>query len=189
MAITRKDIKAILPDIEDDALKNLLSRIHEETDALKDANDDLQQQLTASQKEADTAKAAKEKAEKDLSDYKTEQSDRETKSKKEAAAKVIMREIGIPEKYIDRLLKTTDLSGYDLDESGKFKKASDLEKSLKDENADFITVRTESGAKVPNPPTGGGKAGKYSSREEIMQIKNTAERQAAIAENHELFGI
>ena len=44
---------------------------------------------------------------------------------------------------------------------------------------------SEKGAKVDNPPKT-GKATK--TKEEIMAIKDTAERQAAIAENHEAFG-
>ena len=35
-------------------------------------------------------------------------------------------------------------------------------------------------------PTGSGKT--YKSKDEIMAIKNTNERQKAIAENHEMFG-
>lgn len=58
----------------------------------------------------------------------------------------------------------------------KFK--TGMEKSIK---ADLV--------KGTPKPTDNGSGKTYKSREEIMNIKNTAERQAAIADNPELFGI
>ena len=42
------------------------------------------------------------------------------------------------------------------------------------------------GANLGNPPANGGSV--YKTKAEIMAIKDTAQRQAEIAKNHELFG-
>lgn len=188
MSITRKDIKAILPDIEDDALSKLLSRIHEETDTLRDEKEEAEKQLAKAREDLAAESTAKATAEKALDDYKAEQGIKETKSKKEAAYSGLLREANVAEKYIPLILKATDLSGYALGEDGKFTDSGKLSEAIKTEHADFIMKKSTSGADVDHPPVGqSGK--KYASREEIMGIKDTTERQKAIAENHELFGI
>ncbi len=73
MSITRKDIKAILPDIEDDAMKQLLGLIHTETDTLKDEKDDLQKQLDKANDDLKTANTAKETAETNLANFQNQQ--------------------------------------------------------------------------------------------------------------------
>ena len=71
------------------------------------------------------------------------------------------------------------------DADGNLEGADDLRKSINSEWGEFKTTITEKGATVENPP----KVGKsLRSKEEIMAIKDTAERQKAIAENHEVFG-
>lgn len=49
-------------------------------------------------------------------------------------------------------------------------------------------IRADAMKNTPVPPAGGSTGGKAVTRESIMSIKDPAERQAAIAENHELFG-
>ena len=73
-----------------------------------------------------------------------------------------------------------------LDDEGKFKNSADLVKTIKEEWSDFIVSEGKGGAPTATPPTGSGKS--YKSKEEIYAIKDTAERQKAISENHELFG-
>ena len=63
--------------------------------------------------------------------------------------------------------------------------ADKLVENIKKEWAEFIVKSTEKGAQVGNPPANGGKA---LSREEILKIKDTSERQKAIAENLSAFG-
>ena len=187
MSITRQNIKDILPDIDDNAMKSLLSLIHSEVDTLRDANDDLQNKLKTAQEETNAANAAKDKAEKDLTDYKSAQDAKETKSKKEAAYKALLKENGVADKFVNLILKATDVSGYELSEDGKLKNADTISESIKTEHADFISRETKTGAGAETPPSGNsGK--KYSSKNEILAIKDTGERQQAIADNHELFG-
>ena len=71
------------------------------------------------------------------------------------------------------------------DKDGNVKDSKDIVKSLKTEWADFIVTEGVRGASTSNPPanTGGGKM----SKDEIMKIKDTAERQQAMLENKDLF--
>ena len=50
-----------------------------------------------------------------------------------------------------------------------------------------MTTTVKKGVNNAKPPKSEG--GGAMTKEEIMAIKDTAQRQAAIAENHELFGI
>ena len=60
-------------------------------------------------------------------------------------------------------------------------------KAIKEDWADFITTSSTTGAQTSTPPSGAGKT--YKTKEEIFAIKDTAERQKAIYDNKELFGI
>ena len=72
-----------------------------------------------------------------------------------------------------------------LDKEGNLENADELKKSIATEWGEFKTTVTQKGADVAKPPQT-GKATK--TKDEIYAIKDTAERQKAIAENHELFG-
>jgi len=67
-----------------------------------------------------------------------------------------------------------------------YRNSADLVKSIKEEWSDFIVSERNGRALTATPPAGNGKT--YKSMEEIYTIKDTAERQEAISENHELFG-
>ena len=80
----------------------------------------------------------------------------------------------------------TDLSGIKLAADGTIEGADALKTSLKSDWADFVTTAEAHQATPATPPQNtGGK--QYSSKDEIMAIKDTAERQRAIAENISLF--
>ena len=92
---------------------------------------------------------------------------------------------GIGEKRLDSILKVTDLSKMKLDKDGNLEGVDELKKAINDEWGEFKTTVTEKGAVVEKPLVT-GKATK--TKDEIMAIKDTRERQQAIAENHQLFG-
>ena len=71
-----------------------------------------------------------------------------------------------------------------LTRSNLIKTATDLKKSLKEEWSDFIVTDGKEGAGTATPPAG---SGPKKTKEEILAIKDTAERQAAMLENKELF--
>lgn len=119
--------------------------------------------------------------------YKNEQEAKATRIQKEDAYKEILKKAGIPEKRFAVILKTVNLDDIKISSDGKLEDADKVEKSVKEEWSDFIVTTQETGVNSANPPSNNG--GKSTmTKKEIMEIKDTSERQKAIAENHELFG-
>lgn len=197
MALTRKMLKAM--GIEEEKIEQIIEAHTETVDALKNERDELREkaeQLPDVQKQLDNLKAEAEKGnadsykvkyealKEDFDKYKGEVTAKETKSAKENALRDTLKKLGIPDKRIGSIIKVTGLDDISLDKDGKIENADALEKSLKDEWNDFITTEGERPTKPETPPTGGKTP---ITRAEIMKIKDTSERQKAIAENIELF--
>lgn len=200
MALTRKMLKAM--GIEEEKIDQIIEAHTETVDALKADRDKLKEdaeKLPEVQKELDKLKAATNDGKnasfevkynaikEEYDNFKKEIETKETNSKKEAAFRALLKEVGISDKRLDSVVRVSDLNALKLDKEGKIEGVSDLKKSLKDEWADFIVTEGKAGAETPTPPSGGGKS--YKDKKEIMAIKDATERQKAIAENHELFGI
>ena len=117
-------------------------------------------------------------------DYKKEVAGKEDTAKVRGAYRKLLVENGVGEKHIDAVLRVTDFSNVKIDKEGKLENADKLAESIKSEWAGFITTTGTKGAPVDNPP-GGSKA--TMTKDEIMKIKDTSERQKAIAENIDLF--
>lgn len=117
-------------------------------------------------------------------DYKKEVAGREAIAKVRSAYRKLLVENGVGEKHIDAVLRVTDFSNVKIDKEGKLENADKLAESIKSEWAGFITTTGTKGARVSNPP-GGSKT--TMTKDEIMKIKDTSERQKAIAENIDLF--
>lgn len=190
MAIKRRDIRDIMANEEldfDVKAKKLLDLIHEEIDSVRDEKDQLQAQLEQVKADLTAANSAKEKAEKDLGDFKNEVNAKSERSTKETAYTQLLKDAGIGDKHIKLILKATDIDSMKLDKDGKFVNADELTKGIKADYADYVAVESTSGARVETPPSGRG--GAKMTKEQIYEIKDTAARQKAIAENHDLFGI
>lgn len=84
------------------------------------------------------------------------------------------------------MLKVSDTDGIEFDTDGKVKDEDKLLETVKKEWADFIPQTTQTGVPATNPPAATGKS---MTKEDILKITDTAARQKAMAENHELFGI
>lgn len=117
-------------------------------------------------------------------DYKKEVADKEATAKVRSAYRKLLIENGVGEKHVDAVLRVTDFSNVKIDKEGKLDNADKLAESIKSEWAGFITTTGTKGAPVDNPP-GGSKA--TMTKDDIMKIKDTSERQKAIAENIDLF--
>ena len=102
-----------------------------------------------------------------------------------AAYRKLLSGEGISEKRIDSILKVTDFSTMKRGKDGTLEGEDALKEAINKEWGEFKTTVSEKGAVVEKPPQI-GKATK--TKDEIFAIKDTAERQKAIAENHELFG-
>lgn len=191
MALKRADIRKILENAEtsnDDKAKAILDALHEETDALRDELDTEKNARVAAEKERDAANSGKQTAEKALNDYKTQQTQKDTRATKAAAYKQLLKDKGVLEKHFDRVVKMTgaDIDALELDENGKVKDAKKFMDSQKDVWSDFVGTTTTTGAPVDNPPAN---TGSKMTKEQIINIKDATERQAAIAANPEAFGL
>lgn len=154
-----------------------------EIDALKGEKQNAEDKATSAEKWKTKYDALKE----DFDAFKKDITAKETKATRTNAYRELLKEAGISEKRIESVLKVSDVDSLEMGDDGKFKDSAKLLENIKNEWADFIATTETQGAKTPTPPSnnGGGKMTKA----EIMKIKDASERQKAIAENHEEFGI
>ena len=197
MAFTRKMLKAM--SIDDEKIDQIIEAHLETLNSIKDERDsykedaekmaDLQKELkelkdNAKDESKNPWKAKFDELKDEYEQYKQNEAVKETKRTKENAYKQLLKECNVSDKRISSVLRVSDLESIELGEDGKIVNADELKKSIKKEWSDFIYSEGEKGAETPTPPTNtGGKK----SKEEIMAIKDSVERQNAIAENLDLF--
>jgi hypothetical protein len=189
MALERKDLRAILEDETVDVsgkMKKILDMLHTETDALQNQLDDAKAATAKAEKERDEANGGKQAAEKALTDYKAQQTQRDAHAAKEAKFRELLKSAGVLDKYADRVVRLSgeDIDKLELDDKGEVKDAKKHTDSLKADWSDFVGTTTTTGAKVDTPPTN---TGSKMTKDQIFAIKDAGERQAAIAANADLF--
>ena len=197
---TRAEIRKIIGEVCTDEMENSIIALHiGVVDPLKDelqtAKADAAKletvqkeldDLKKTNKDYDELKAKYDDEHKAFEDYKKNVEETNSLNKLRDAYKALLKEQNVDEKRIDAILKVTDFSEKKIGKDGRFEDEAELVKSIKDDWKDFIVTKENRGAQVETPPSNGGKV---KTREEIMKIKNTEERQKAIAENPELFGL
>lgn len=197
MALTRKMLKAM--GIEDDKIDQIIEAHAETVDALKDDVKTYKadaETLKTVQKELDDLKAKGDegyeekynKIKKEYEEFKTDTEKKQAHSEKEAAYRKFLKGIGIKEKYLDTICRAEQFVIDDLKiRDGKIEDTEKLTETAKNNWSDFIgEIKTQT-AKVDNPPTNSG--GTTKTKSDIMAIKDTTERQKAIAQNPTLFGL
>lgn len=194
MALTRSFLKGM--NLTDEQVSAIIEAHTESIDGIKADRDkykadaqkvtDLEKKLKAYEG-GDDWKQKFDDEHKAFEDYKKDILNKEKLGKVQAAYKSVLKECGVDEKRIDSIIKVTDFSKLKLNDEGKFENSEDLTKQIKDEWSGFIVERHETGADVKNPPNKTGT--KKMTKDEIMAIKDGAERRKAIAENPELFGL
>lgn len=166
------------------------------TDGLKDRIEGLKEEadkVPALQKQLDEKdggedwKAKYEKEHSDFEAYKLQISKSAELEEIKALHGEILRDLGINADRIKAIQKVTDYSGMKKGKDGKLADEAAVRKAVSEEWKDFIPTNTNKGAKVENPPAAGKTAGK--TMEEIMAMKDPIERQKAIMENREQYGI
>ena len=198
MALTRKMLKAM--NIEDEKIDQIIEAHSETVDGLKDklkAAEEKADKLADVEKQLNDLKAKGEdgykdkydKVKKEFDEYKSSVTARDLKAAKEKAAREYFEGKKITGANLAIAMRGArdEIEGIELDGDGKIKDAKALDALISGDFAGLIVEKSTKGAKTSNPPantTGGSRT-----KEEIMAIKDTAERQKAIAENHELFGI
>lgn len=195
MSLTRRMLKAM--GIEEEKIEQIIEAHTETVSALKDERDSYKEdaeKLADVQKELNTAKEkiAKhgdgetvsktefDELKKEYEDYKKDITAKETRAAKVNAFRELLKAAGVSDKRFDTVIKVSDIDGLELDKDGKIKDADKITENIKTEWADFIPTTTVVGANTANPPATTG--GSFKTRAEIMKIKDTTERQAALAE-------
>lgn len=193
MALTKAQLREILssagadPDKVPDAVDKIIAGHTASIEALREKVDNLQKQADDAEKfqkeleqlKADGAGEKLAKLQKEYDDFKVSVENEKTHRAKETAFREVLKDLGIPERHYGKIIKYSDVDGIELNEDGKIKGVKELAKSIRDEWSDHIEEKKVEGAKTPTPPTG-TKAGTTMTKKEIMAIKDSAERQAAL---------
>ena len=210
MALSRKDLEAIGIEPEKinaiigwhmDTVKGLQAQINDaETKA--DKLTEVQAELDKVKKDLETANKTIEAASKDdykgkyetataeLEKLRNDYANKEISAKKETTLKKAAKERKYSDESIAILLdsKADYCSKVEFDDKGNATNLDDLFKTIAADKP-MLTPKIESApASIPNPPANTGSK-KAMSWEDIDKITDTAERQAAIAENMEALGI
>ena len=118
-------------------------------------------------------------------DYRAENERRMQEQSVRDAYRGLLARQNIDPRRLDVILRATRFDDMALDDSGRLADEDRLAQAIRRDWGDFIVTRRPRGANVALPPYGGRTV---RTRDEIMAIPDTLERQRAIAENHELFG-
>ncbi len=203
MAFSIKQIKAILSshnmpvDDLDAAAEDICARHSADLDSIKEERDTLKKDaetLADAKKELDALKAntgddfkAKwEKEKQDFAAYKAGVEKEKALDAKRAVLREIAKDAGLSDAGIAKAVKYHDFDKMELDEKGAAKEKAAILKGLKEEWADYVQTTETRGASTATPPVNAG-AGRMTA-DQIMAIKDDAERQTAIAQNLDLFG-
>lgn len=210
MALTRKYLKAL--DIEDAKIDQIIEAHTEVTDSLKADRDkykedaeaaaEIQKKLDAMTKERDklqikldgdeSYKAKYESEHQAFEDYKKGVDADKVKTSKVNAYKALLKKAGVKDtdngKRYNDIVRITDFDDIELDDNGNIKDADSVVESIKSEWSGFVATTKTTGADTETPPAN-NHGDKKMTIEEIDAIKDTAARQKAMAENHELYGI
>lgn len=193
MALSRKFLKAM--GLTEEQIDSVVEAHRETVDGLQKsltAAEDKAKKYDGVEKELNELKAAnsgnedfKIKYETEhtaFEKYKSEIAAKETRAAKETALKAYFEKnniVGTNQAIAMRGIKS-ELDGIELDEKGNIKDTASLDELVKGDYARLISTTKTEGAHTSTPPANTG--GSAKTREEIIQIKDTEERQAAWAE-------
>lgn len=170
----------VLTEIKDE--RDKLKEDVEKIPALQKENEDLKAKVTGE----DPFKDKFEALQKEFDEFKANVEAQATTAKKESAFRKILRDIGIPDKRIDRVMKVSDVNSIEFEGEG-IKDEETLKAKLKEEWSDFIATTKTEGMPSANPPSSNGK--NTMTKEQIRAIPDATARQKAMLENPSLFGL
>lgn len=198
MALTRAKLKAF--GIEDEKIEEIISDHIDTVNALKDERDAFKEtaaKYDSAKKELDELrekdgknpwKVKYDALKEDFDSYKSEAEAAKAHESKSAAYRKLLAGEGIADKYLDRIIKVSDVDSIELDADGNISDVKKHKDYIKSEWSDFIKTTIVKNADVDNPPhTGSSKPAM--SKSEILAIKDTAERRKKMAEYGELFNL
>jgi len=198
MSLTRKMLKGM--GLTEEQADTIIEAHTEVTDGLKEKlkvaedkvsdYDAIQKKLEAYEAKGNDGYEEKfKKLQKDFDDYKADVTAKETKAAREKAAKEYFEAKNITGANLSIAMRGArdEIGEIEFDENGKIKDTSKLDALVKGEFASLVVTSSTRGAHTSAPPSNTGGGGKMT-KAEILKIRDIGERQAAIAENHELFG-
>ena len=171
------DLHTQTSDDKDETIKELKAKL----ESTEHERDELKG------KDGEGYKAKFEAEHKAFEDFKNAQAQKETQAAKEKAAKAFFEAKGITGANLDIAMRGAkeEISGLELD-GDKIKDAKALADLVSGTYAGLIVTKTTQGAATATPPTNTG-GGSAMSKADILAIKDTGERQKAIAANLDLF--
>lgn len=169
MSLTRKYLKGI--GLSEAQIEGVI-RAHTETvDGLKD--------------EIEAMKGDSDRLREEYDHYRADAEQRRRETDVKAAYRRLLEREHVDPRRFDAIERATRYDAMALDDTGALRDADRLSADIRREWSDFIVTTQRRGAKVPTPPAGDRQP---LTRREILSIPDTARRQRAIAENHEVFG-
>lgn len=201
MALTKSQVKEILSaaGVSSENMETAVTKIMDghitSIDALREERDKYKtdaEKLPQVQKELNDLKAIppdeyKPKYEAEhaaLEDLKAKVAHDDLNRQKSGLYRKLLTEAGVDEKRLDAVMRLTDLDKVNL-KDGQLTDKDNLVKHIKTEWSDYIVDEKTKGANPNTPPSGSKPA---TTKESILAIKDTVERQKAIAEHLDLFG-
>ena len=190
MGLTAEQVDAIIDEHAGtiDALKEDRDKYKADAESYKATKkelDDLKKKVEDGSDDVNEWKEKYEKEHKDFEAFKKAEKDKETLSTIQDAYTKLLKDSNVGEKHIKSILGVTKFDEMKLNEDGTLVDADKLLNAIKEQWGGIITSTGSEGSSVATPPA--GSAGKYSSKKEIMKIKDSSKRQEAIRNNPELF--
>lgn len=192
-SLTRKFLEAL--GVEEKAQDQIMEKHSEVVNEIKTERDKFKEdaeKLPEVQKQLDDLKAKQsdddptelEKVKKELADktaeyekYKADIEAKETKGKKEAAYRKLLKDAGIGDKYTDIIIKASEkeIDSIAFDKEGNVKDSDKITAGMKENLANFIVTEQRKGADVQTPPAGNGGSDPKPSRAAELFKQHAAE--------------
>lgn len=172
-----------------DGLKAEIAKYKADAEKLPDVERKLSEaegKLSAVQDNEDW-KAKYEHEHDEFENYKTAQDNKATRQAQEKAFVNALKEVGITSEYqLNLITKGAGdiIGGITFDKDGNVKGIDALKQKISENYSGSVSTSVTEGVQTDTPPANNG--GKMT-KEEIFKIKDSAERQKAIADNLDLF--
>ena len=192
MAFKRASLKAI--GLSDEQIESVMDLHTEVVDALKQERDSYKEtadKYAEAQAELETLKKDDYKKKYDeehtaFESFKKSVNEEKSKIAKESAVRKYFESKSITGQNLELAMRACkdEVGALEMD-GEKIKDTKALDDLVAGAFKGLVSTVSTNGTPPVNPPAGGSAK---KTKEEIFAIKDTAERQKAIAENHELFG-
>ena len=160
MALTREMLKGM--GLTEEQVSAIIGEHVSVTSALKDqikgykADAELlpgiQKELEDLKKSGGDWEAKYTEEHKEFEQYKKDIAEKEAQAKVRSAYSKLLKENNIGDKYIDSILRVTDFSKMELDETGSLKGADKLSEGIKSDYSGFVVNTETHGAGTETPP-------------------------------------